>query len=79
MIELGGLPPRVADEVRLLEAELTMPASVRAAHLRGRAGLMVNVACTEFNICAWVRVEELLGLSIGYLVAAARVETEPTT
>lgn len=75
MIELGGLPPRVVEEVRDLEGEL-MPASVRAAHLRGRAGTTLNVACSEFNICAWVRVEELLGLSIGYLVAAARVETE---
>jgi hypothetical protein len=73
VIDVGGLPETVVRDVA--ELELAAYSSVQiAATLRTEAVRCTNAALVEFGIRQWARYCELLGLSLGYMAAAARVE-----
>ncbi len=73
MIDTGGLPKHVIDDlVNLDNAHIELKAQV--VTLRTEALKVISVAETECQIRQWGRVQELLGLALGYLCAADRID-----
>lgn len=71
MIDVGDLPGPVAQAVRELDGE---PGIARV--LRVEAMRRMSAAMTSMQVEMWHHAFELLGLALGYLTAATRIDAE---
>lgn len=73
MIDTADLPAPVRKAV---EQVASAPAEQQAAVLRAEGAKRLNAACSCWNVAEWP-TGGLLGLTIGFLTAAQRVEEGP--